>query len=511
MQTKYIILLAGVVCANLAVAQGYDQDALLVSQTTAMGATARVQGIGGAQVSLGGDISLAGSNPAGLGFFNKSVFSITPSLNFHNADGIYNGRLNTSFKTNVNLPNMGVVLNNTIGDIPNNKFKGGSFAISATRINDFNQQYFYAAPSKGSSIMDSFVEDARFSLDQGSSLSDLAQSAYDTYLIDTDIKSTVVNGQTEEVVVDYHKTVNGSEPMQSESVKTKGGQNQLNFAWGGNYNDQVYFGGGIGVQTIRYKRERYFSEKDFFYSGTNSNYQPLNNIVVSDELSLDGTGINATFGMIVRPVNFLTLGIAYTSPTYFAMRSEYGFNMTADWNNFQYNSETLLNVKTSESPIIATDYNIKTPSKLAVGGTLFLGKKGFISGDVELVDYQSMLLQSADVEVDLSFDNQTILKQYGQVINYKVGAEFRLDDFRFRGGYAYYGDPYKNGTIDRSRSNLTFGAGLRQRDFFVDLAVVRTFFDESYSPYRMNSISDQPMVQINNNNTSVSATVGLNF
>ena len=53
------------------------------------GSSARVQGFGGASASLGGDISVAGVNPAGIGFFNRSVFSVTPGMNFHNADASY--------------------------------------------------------------------------------------------------------------------------------------------------------------------------------------------------------------------------------------------------------------------------------------------------------------------------------------------------------------------------------------------------------------------------------------
>ncbi len=52
---------------------GYFNEALLFSQTN-FGSTSRMQAIGGAQVALGGDLSLANANPAGLGFFNRNVF-----------------------------------------------------------------------------------------------------------------------------------------------------------------------------------------------------------------------------------------------------------------------------------------------------------------------------------------------------------------------------------------------------------------------------------------------------
>ena len=57
-------------------AYGYYKDVLKFSNNFS-GGSARIQGIGGASSSLGGDISSISINPAGLGFFNRGVFSIT--------------------------------------------------------------------------------------------------------------------------------------------------------------------------------------------------------------------------------------------------------------------------------------------------------------------------------------------------------------------------------------------------------------------------------------------------
>ena len=54
---------------------GYYTDVLKFSHYF-NGGSARIEGIGGATSSLGGDISSTSINPAGLGFFNKKVFSI---------------------------------------------------------------------------------------------------------------------------------------------------------------------------------------------------------------------------------------------------------------------------------------------------------------------------------------------------------------------------------------------------------------------------------------------------
>ncbi|MEO9475139.1 MAG: hypothetical protein ABJG41_06380 [Cyclobacteriaceae bacterium] len=497
MKSRYILLIAGLFAAGSAMAQtGYYQDALLFSRTNSFGSSARIQGIGGSQVSLGGDVSSAGSNPAGLGFFNKSVFSITPSVNFHDANGIYQGNLVASYQPNVNLQNMGVVLNHSIGDIPDSKFKGGSFAISVTRINDFNQQFAYEGYSARTSVADAFLVNAGTTLPEN--LPEMEYGAYSTYLIDP-----LYNDQDE--IVGY-STFAGFEPLQTERVEISGGQNQMNFSWGGNYNDMVYFGAGMGIQTLKYKRKRFYSESDFLDDAND-----LLSLSINDELTINGTGLNGTFGMIVRPINFLTMGVSYTTPTYFALRDESGFSMSASYNNIQYDDNTVLANESYVSDITIGNYNLRTPGRLSLGATAFIGKYGFITGDVEFVDHASAVLQSNNVEFDMNADNNEIVNLYTNVVNYRLGAEVRLEDFRVRGGFSHQADPYRDADYDRTKNFVTFGAGFRQKDWFVDLAVVKSLFDQYYSPYNAPDPADQPVVNVENDNTTISATFGVNF
>jgi hypothetical protein len=62
-----------------AFSQDYAETALLFSRTRP-GGSARIQALGGSQIALGGDYSSAGSNPAGLGMFNKSEFTFSTGL-----------------------------------------------------------------------------------------------------------------------------------------------------------------------------------------------------------------------------------------------------------------------------------------------------------------------------------------------------------------------------------------------------------------------------------------------
>ena len=58
---------------------GYYTDVLKFSHYF-NGGSARIEGIGGATISLGGDVSSTSINPAGLGFFNKRIFFISKMI-----------------------------------------------------------------------------------------------------------------------------------------------------------------------------------------------------------------------------------------------------------------------------------------------------------------------------------------------------------------------------------------------------------------------------------------------
>ncbi len=520
--------LLSLLCPILAMAQvepgslGIYNEALLFSRTDP-GGSARIQGIGGGHVALGGDISSATTNPAGLGFFNSSVFSFTPSMNFHESDALFRGRNTTTFKNNFNINNMGVVFNNTLRDIEGGKFRGGSFALSFQRINNFHNEFDFEGFSNNHSIIDSFIERAGSQPTQ--SLSSYEALAYDHFLIDVadydsdvdyDISSDGVitpndGDGTYEGYASLFGAIPGSLPKQHGKVLSKGSQYQWNVSYGANYDDRLYFGGGIGIVSTSYTRERTYRESDFEFSDGSAD-DILNEFRIDERLRINGIGINATAGVIIRPVDIVRLGMSYTTPTYNSLNEESDYTFTTDWNPFySYNlgSEVVdLGLIRDESDITISNYRLRTPSKFNLGAAFFLGKAGFISGDIEFINYGNAQLKTNDFIV--SADNRSISNLYKSTKNIRVGGEFRYDMFRFRAGFSHQGDPFASKNIDRSMSRVSGGVGYRVRDYYVDLAVSQTKSKDGYVPYTMNDGSE-PVTDVSTSSTNVAVTVGFKF
>ncbi len=501
------ILLAGSLCPLLSFGQvvdgaiGYYNDAYLFGRSNyTHGSTARMQALGGAQVSLGADMSSAGANPAGLGMLNRSVFSFTPGLNIHDNTASYLGNSVGSTRTNFNIANIGVAFNTNKGEYTNEKFKGGTFAITLSRTNDFNNEVSYRGRNSASSIIDSFIEEAGTTpLDN---LSGYANSAWENYLIDPIYDE-------ENNIIEYGSLVRGF-PEQSESITTDGSQYDLNFAWGGNYNDKLYFGASLAFVTLNYQRQRVYTEQQFTYDeeGRPVVDDWIDYTSISDELTIDGSGVNGAIGLIVRPINTVTIGVSYKTPTFYSLDEESGYEHDTRWNNVSLDNGEVLNDRNFTSDLYVGQYNLRSPSKLTGGASFFLGKLGFVSGEVDIVDYASSHLKSSDFSVVA--DNRSIKGVYTSTLNYRGGAEFRLDNFRFRAGYAYFGDPYADSNgIDNSSRNITGGIGYRTSDFFIDLVVVNSKSQELYSPYSFSN--DQPTAEFDQSTTTVAATLGFNF
>jgi hypothetical protein len=126
-------------------------------------------------------------------------------------------------------------------------------------------------------------------------------------------------------------------------------------------------------------------------------------------------------------------------------------------------------------------YNLRTPGRLNGGAAFFIGKLGFISADVEWVDYGSAKLSNS--EVDFSQSNQEV-DNFQSVLNYRLGGELRVKALRIRAGYSLENDPLdQSDGIDRSRESLTAGLGLRFKKFFADASYVRSNFNSAIVPY----------------------------
>lgn len=262
------------------IGQSYVESALMFSRTVP-GGSARIQGMGSSQTALGGDYSSAYSNPAGLGMFNRSEFTFTPAFSGYKTSASYLGEQDEASDSRFNIPGLSGVFHLPI---QNSGFLSGSFAISLTRTNDFNQATYFHGRNQDNSIIDSFIDNAwgapESQFNKGSyNYNTPTGLAYYEYLIGP---YSVINPDDPSLPNDEYFTDVKGIPDQSESIRTKGAANQWNFAYGANYKDKVFVGIGVGLVSLKFKNNRTYGE-----SFADDEY--FNNLQLDDTIDIGGT------------------------------------------------------------------------------------------------------------------------------------------------------------------------------------------------------------------------------
>lgn len=488
-------------------AQDFVDNALLFSRTQPSG-SARIQALGGTQISLGGDYSSALSNPAGLGMYNKSEVTFSMGLSDTKTTSSFLGNTSDDGLTTFNIPGFSYVHRQ---DNAKDKFLGGSFAIALSRVNNFNTAYNYEGDNNQSSIVDYFINDS-----QGLSPDDmlfggyyfysLTGLAYNNYLTqDFNDNGEISYGSVLSPLPDEARTV-----RQLEEVIREGAQNQLSISYGGNYDDTFFFGAGMGFTTLRFEQKQIFEESNFRYS-TDPTYEPLDNFVTSETFDIEGSGVNFTLGGIYRPLDFLQIGFSYVTPTVYTITDSYSASLKSRWNTFDYFADgTLILNSVSEEfdvPFIS-EYDLRTPSKTSLGVTV-INKIGFISGDVEFVNYGKAKYSSTYEDESYDGENNAIKEDYTNALNFRIGAEYRYGILRIRGGYNHQSDPYTNSMgADNAIKSISGGAGLRIAKFFIDVAVVHSSGETVRRPYYAGSLPS-PSAGIEYKSTNYLLTLGL--
>lgn len=481
-------------------AQDYAESALLFSRTQPAG-SARIQALGGAQTSLGGDYSSALSNPAGLGMFNRSEFTFSLGFNSHNTSSSYLGTTADESKSIFNIPGISYVHRTPLkGD-----FVGGAFGVSYSRTNDFNRSIRYGGFNGNNSIIDYFIDQANGAttsqFDEGADQYNTPTGlAYFNYLIGAQsiLKPPGPNNK-------YF--TDAGYPQQEENIEVKGASSQWSFSYGANYKDKLFIGGGVGLASLRYKSQKVFTE--------NFNSDTLQNLRLTENLDIKGIGINATLGAIARPVDFLQIGASFTTPTVYSLTETYDAGMSTRWNNFDYYGDKtkILGDNTNkpvQTDIVTSNYSLTTPLRFSTGIT-FISKLGFISADVDLVNPAKAKYSAKTSGISYGSENQDIKSLYTSVVNYRLGAEFRYSIWRVRAGYGIMGNTFRDGIdADNKITTVSGGIGIRTKTFYTDLTLVNRSTKNVYHPYSFSDGSG-PLVDQKIRSVIGMVTVGFTF
>lgn len=520
-----LLLYAG---SALGQADIYAGDAFRYSDVTQTG-TARMRALGGNHASLGGDASSVFGNPAGLGFYNRSEISLSPSFNLINTEAQYLNQTTRDNKVNPTIAHFGLILAGNRQN-ENRRWQRTALGITYNRQTSFTNLFSFRGRNNASSIVDSYVEDADrqnltgaqmdqeyFPADNQASFASAA--AYQLYLIDPVAPNQTFYNRFDESAI-YPQNQQFLPTDQRNTFTSSGATSQWTLAYAGNLDNKFYIGGSLGLTRLRY-------EFDNDYRETLVGGQIFRSIGQADNFVATGSGINVSLGIIYKLDPSLQIGITAATPTFYSVKETFNSRVFTDAVNIPRlddNGQIVGFTPDNQSiDIVPNDfqYSLTSPFRGSAGATYFIGKNkiGFITASAEYVGYGGMRV-TTDVYNTAQDNNEfkndvkaSIQRTYNSVVNFRLGAEVRAGLLRLRGGVAYLPDPYKQAfrDIDREKLLVSAGLGFRNDRFFADFSGTYNTFKTAYSPYFSNVLSQSPSAQITNNVTNLTLSMGAFF
>ncbi|MEJ6980150.1 outer membrane protein transport protein [Pedobacter sp. P351] len=499
MRYTYLLLLIAAFAVNQdTYAQGYYADALRFSQYQ-FGSTARLKGLASAQTAVGGDISSIGGNPAGLGLFTRSEFSLTTEIMQYSSKGSYFGESMNASRGKVNLNNLGAVFFVRMGKPRGQDLKTGvislNFGIGYNKTNDFGNKLMFTAPNTQSSVANFYA--------------DLA-NGYSGALVDGSLEDAADKANLIIPSGGNYVSATNADRVQDEVIIRNGSQSELNLSAGINISNKFYIGTSIGLLGLKYSSDNTFTENGTLsYTDANGNYSENYNNNYYQRFEAKGSGFNMKLGVIFRPNQYFRIGATAQSPNWYTIDDSYSESTSTNLtDNPRFQDQRV----TSETADYDLTYGLRTPAKFSLGASLFQNKIGFLTGEIELVDYSSIELESKDYTPNqFNDDNRFIVNNYKNATNYKIGAEVKATPTLFvRAGYSLTDSPIENSNQDLDIQTYSIGGGYRFGNINIDLAYQSSSANSQISPYTLNT-GISPVASFKTTRSGVFLTVGTRF
>lgn len=500
---KIFLALIAIVALNANIYAQYTGDALRFSQTN-FGSTARFKAIGNAQIGTGGDMSSLGGNPAGLGLFTKSEFSFTPEFNGNKVNASYLDKQTNTDKSQININQLGAVF-----FVPNYKQRGQEtnkgvisavFGLGYNRNNDYSTEINYNGSNNKTSMADYFAEIAGNILPNKLANGSLERMAYDNYLISYDNVAGNYYPET------FAETTQPN--LQKKNELRSGSVSEFNFAVALNISNQIYIGANLGLLDIKYSSDAQYEETGKLHIADQSITSTKNyKFLFNQNQTTKGSGANGRLGIIFRPDKNFRLGATLQTPTWLVIEDSY--------------TEGLDNRGTSGGTIGTQTYdftyNLRTPLKGALGASYIIANQAIITADVDFIDYSTIKFSTSDGyattnDIAVIKSNNTGVRQnYRNAINYRVGAEYKIEKVSLRAGYGLNGSPYKTDDNKFFETKVySGGLGYRVNNYFLDLTYQKIQGNNTFSPYTLNT-GNEPVATVKNEKNNVFLTFGLRF
>jgi len=368
----------------------------------------RALAMGGAYTALANDYSGIYWNPAGLGSLAETgIYAELSHMQFSN-DALYMGNLTSNNQGFTKLKSLGFVM-----PLPTSQ---GSFVIAGgfNRVLDYDDHLYFEGFGDVSNDIGFEIEDDN---------SDIYFYPFDQGV------------------------------YRQEEVRSEGSLRQ--WSLGGALALSPNFTIGLTTSLVHGKEEYNFGFSQFDDDNIYNEYPgDFDEYTVNQYLQSDYYAFNLKLGGMVDLNNMLKVGGVITLPSTYYVEEAHSF------------SDNLVFDDGTSDPTQDTgnwDYHVKTPF-IFDAGIAFTNKLITLSASGRYRDWSQTRFEVSDFETnsqdysDLISENNSLARDYDQVLEYRLGGEILLPGFntKLRAGYTLVPSPLRDNDDDR----LTYSAGV---------------------------------------------------
>ena len=500
----------------------YESARLLGSD---LNGTARYVGMGGAMDALGADISIISTNPAGIGLFRHSHFSLSMGIVSQQDAQKFDGLS----KTNVSFDQAGFVYS---ARISSSSFINVAFNYHKSRNFD---QILSAANSLRGCSQNGLTYD---------------KASRGIYELDFNKQNEVIgyNGNDRAWAYSEADYLNANALLYdpddglfywmgadrySFDRAHRGWIANYDFNISGNANDRFFWGLTVGVKDANYRGYSEYGE-----SLLTGNDVPAGSVVVGDSRKIKGTGLDITAGIIFRPVEEspFRVGLSVKTPTWYDLTSS---NSTYLENHSDYGAWD--QGQSNE----AYDFKYFTPWQFGVSLGHTIGSQVALGAGYEYSDYSASVnrvnkggsywyddygYSPSYTDEPMEYNTERSLRG---VHTLKAGVEVKpVPELAVRFGYNYVSSPYETSgcrdmTLDSpgvsyasttdyvnwgDTHRITCGLGYKAGGFNIDLAYQYNTTKGDFYPFQPYAgTAGVGATEVKNNRHQVLLTMGYTF
>ena len=512
--------------------------------------TARFVGMGGAMSALGADISVIGTNPAGIGLFRSHDLSLSFGFNKNVTNSNLGGTEVKDERTRASFDQLGFVYSTKIGN--KTRLRYFNIGFNYHKLANFNRQFSSRGNLNGSSLSWQMQD---MMLGTGAYQN---QASYDALLdAENPYTSSAYYGTpflgsmgVRTGLVDDVTGNDGSFGMMGWNgasgdyySREEGGINAYDFNLSFNVQDRFYFGATLGVYDVNYSRYSSYYETVLDDKGNDNGSFQLNNWFTTD-----GAGLDLKLGVIVRPMEYspFRIGFAVHTPIWYSLNDRYTATLGTDILAFPEKYTENLSDYYAPDASYLLEYQLATPWKFNVSmGTTFSNVLA-VDAEYEFANYAKARYKDAG-GYDLAAANGAVDKYLKNVHTFRIGMEAKFTpQFSFRAGYNYVTSPIADNSARyvpnlstnkadyiwfdetrtdpeyhnlKARNTLTLGLGYRGKFMYADVAYKYDFYKSDFymfDDYRFSNdgnsiVSRNSAAAVNHDRHQLLLTLGVKF